>query len=424
MKSDKAQEQNKTTTTNLTKESNPVKMLFGKIPLDPKHIAILSVCAFLFICIAVSLFALLSSGKDPFQNSSNSSREISVPNLTGKTIEQAKTENPLFIIEQAGEEISLLPKGQICWQSAEPGSLLSSGLTIKVKISSGEKAVEIPDVTGQGQSEAIKKLESLGLKVSVVLIKESSIPKGNVSSTLPAAGETVAVESQIIVYVSDGQQVGGVFVKVPNVIGLPLTEATAALEELGLIAGNRKVYSDKPIDTVVAQSIAADDSAAQGMLIMLNISGGPYVAINIKVNIPMPETLNKSCSVDAYLNGESVYGQNINPFETGSIELSLSGHETVPLIVRIDGKDYMKYNVVFTSESPLVLNEECEEWLTILRNHTPNTVGMVEEIAVAKLKNLGFDVDVEYKITGASAGTVASQEILSATKAKLVIATI
>jgi beta-lactam-binding protein with PASTA domain len=71
------------------------------------------------------------------------------------------------------------------------------------------------------------------------------------------------------------------FVIVPDVRGMSLEEATATLEELGLVAVSVEIYTSlAPQGELFAQLPPPESSVAPGSTVYLGISKGPYPVVN------------------------------------------------------------------------------------------------------------------------------------------------
>ena len=118
---------------------------------------------------------------------------------------------------------------------------------------------EIPKLAGIEQEEAVKQLLDLELKPVVEEITDDDTDAGDVVRTDPAAGELVAVDTKITVFVSIGPENP----EVPSFDGMSLEDYTEAVEALGL--------------TVGSVSNADDPSAPEGRV--LQVSPDPGVAV-------------------------------------------------------------------------------------------------------------------------------------------------
>ena len=126
------------------------------------------------------------------------------------------------------------------------------------------KAVLLEDLTGLDQNQAIKALNALGLKYLVQGDGET------VTGQLPAVGQTVPGNTQVILYMGEG--LSEKKVEVPDFTGMTRQQASDAAGVLGLyilVKGNTDV---SPNITVTAQSLPPKTEAEVGTTIELTFT--------------------------------------------------------------------------------------------------------------------------------------------------------
>jgi beta-lactam-binding protein with PASTA domain/tRNA A-37 threonylcarbamoyl transferase component Bud32 len=107
------------------------------------------------------------------------------------------------------------------------------GSTILIAVSKGPAPVAIPSVFEDTFAQAQTTLEAAGFTVTQAGENSSSVPAGEVTRTVPAAGASVQKGSSVTVYVSEGPPL----VDVPPLGGDTVAQATTALESRGLTVG-------------------------------------------------------------------------------------------------------------------------------------------------------------------------------------------
>jgi eukaryotic-like serine/threonine-protein kinase len=127
----------------------------------------------------------------------------------------------------------------------------------------------VPDVVGQTEAQAVEEVEDAGLD-SIVRRRASPRPSSEVFATEPGAGTQLDEGEDVILLVSTGPATASV----PNVVGLPLEDAEERLEEAGLRAEVRRVFSEEPVAVVVAQSPAAGERVEADAPVQINVSKG------------------------------------------------------------------------------------------------------------------------------------------------------
>jgi serine/threonine-protein kinase len=117
------------------------------------------------------------------------------------------------------------------------GTLPKAGEKIRVtdqltlQISKGPHPVQIPDLTGVKQSDAVKTLHQDGFSTQVTHDFSDTVPKGYVISTQPPKGTMLQPGKQVVLVVSKGPKL----FPMPNVLLEKVNQAKKALESLGLI---------------------------------------------------------------------------------------------------------------------------------------------------------------------------------------------
>ena len=200
---------------------------------------------------------------------------VVVPNIVGMSVEEAqKTLNECGLgFAQNGTIASdVIEEGLIAQQSIDPEQRVEKNTRILGVLSSGAASFSVPDVTGKTQTEATSTLEELGLKVSVKESHDSTVEKGNVISTEPAANQPVGKGDTVTIVVSKGSENA----KVPNLSKMTEDAAKLALEAQGLKLGIvEETYSDTVGEgLVISQSYDADTEIEPGKTVNIVISKG------------------------------------------------------------------------------------------------------------------------------------------------------
>jgi serine/threonine-protein kinase len=168
---------------------------------------------------------------------------------------------------ETSEEIE---EGVIIKTDPPAGTKVPARTTIDVYVSSGKAEGKIPLLEGKTEAEARALLESAGLTLGGITSGNSAtIAKGLVMESVPAANTTVPAGTVVKLLVSDGQ------VKVPDVVGMAVTEATRILQaaEVGYVASIQTPAgcAGTPGSVVASQSIPAG-LAPQKQTIVLTLN--------------------------------------------------------------------------------------------------------------------------------------------------------
>mgnify|MGYP000722026445 FL=1 len=204
-----------------------------------------------------------------------SNTPIPVPNLTGLTIDQART--ALFNL---GLTIGIVtpqndptaPENTIISTMPKSGEQVLGGATIDLVVSQGSGVIKIPDVQGQTTQAARSVLEGEPFKFLVTVVEEASatVDAGRVTRTSPSIGGETTKGSALTIYVSTGQATTAV----PLVSGLTEAQATAKLVSSGFIVVVE--YIEVPTASandgrVIAQDPSANVQSIPGSQVLLKV---------------------------------------------------------------------------------------------------------------------------------------------------------
>lgn len=197
------------------------------------------------------------------------------PNFIGLTKKKAKTmiPNGTITFKEVGKSYSNLPAGEIFKQDPSLGKVVKRGRAIKVWVSSGKHSVVLPDFKGQQLYEVRNILEEQGIKIKNIAKVDSNLPYDSVITTEPFPGEIVNTEEGISILVSN--RVLNKIVKVPDIIGYTLEDATKILNDNHLFVGNivRKNTPSLEDDIVIGTSLDTGKNISAGTTIDLVVSG-------------------------------------------------------------------------------------------------------------------------------------------------------
>lgn len=206
---------------------------------------------------------------------------VVVPTLTGLTEEQAIVEleaAKLTLGETGTENSDTVEPGLIIRHDPPAGDKVEEGTAVNIFVSTGIEQVVVPDLTEYKESDAIAALRSTDELEYDHSEPENSatVAKGLVIRTEPAAGESVAKGTLIVLYVSEGVKQ----VKLIDVTDLSLAKAQAQLEDLGLKIKTAEAFSDSvPKGSVISQKPDANVLLEVGSTVTLTISKGTEVII-------------------------------------------------------------------------------------------------------------------------------------------------
>lgn len=203
--------------------------------------------------------------------------EIEVPDLTGYTLEEAREElEGLGLQMEEGEPVYSpdQEEGKITSQSPVGGTMVKEGRVITVYVSLGVKDNVVPNILERDYNDVAEYLEQYGFELGVVKVVTSQLPKDTIISQDPEAGTVAEAGTKINVEVSDGQ--GKEMVPVPQLVGLDVDAAKAALEAAGLSLGSVTYEESETVEKnyVISQSHQKGTEVEEGTAISFVVSKG------------------------------------------------------------------------------------------------------------------------------------------------------
>lgn len=134
--------------------------------------------------------------------------------------------------------------------------------------------VAVPDVVGMRERAALEALDAVKLTGRIGRRRLSDRPKGEVILQLPQAGRFVFKGTPVSIDVSLGEREPDEPQRIPNVVGMRDTDATAALRAEGFGTSLAFADSNKPFGEVIGQQPSGGTPAKPGTNVHLVASRG------------------------------------------------------------------------------------------------------------------------------------------------------
>ncbi|MGC4020014.1 MAG: Stk1 family PASTA domain-containing Ser/Thr kinase [Muricomes sp.] len=260
------------------------------------------------VVIALALVFMIGKAAGLFKTGSGigqteTQSQVTVPDLVGMTEQEAQealAKKGLGYYVSGREASDQYDKNVVIRQETAAKKKVAKNTQINVVVSTGkeEKTVQVPDVTGQDESEAQKMLEDRGLVVANSEAKYSDdVEEGKVISTNPSAGAEVKEGSKVTMEVSLGAEKA----TVPDLTGMASADADAALAGAGLVTGNvTEEYSDTyEAGLVISQKTKVNKKVDKGTSVDYVVSKGPKVEM---VNVPALTNKTEEAALQALTN--------------------------------------------------------------------------------------------------------------------------
>lgn len=202
---------------------------------------------------------------------------VTVPEVVGLSEDQA-----VELLSTAGLDLAVerehhdtAPESEVFAAAPEPGERVHRDGTVVLHVSRGILMVEVPDVAGLGHEEAVAALTDAQLSVGTVDTPwDDEVPKDEVMSVTPAAGEVIPYNQPVDLVVSAGREP----VELVSVVGADQETALSDLDSAGLGAVVEESYhADVPAGRVIDQSPAPGDGVEvyRGDEVTVTVSLGP-----------------------------------------------------------------------------------------------------------------------------------------------------
>jgi eukaryotic-like serine/threonine-protein kinase len=201
-------------------------------------------------------------------------REVAVPALTGKTVNEASAG-----LSQAGLNLKVeegrrfdpkIPAGQILTQEPQAGNRLRRERSVKVWVSAGPRSNLVPNLTSESERTAQLRVQQEGLELAgMAEIRSADYPTDAVVAQTPAPNSQ---GNRVSLLVNRPQR--GVTYVMPDLIGVNGDRAAELLRSHGFrvaVVGDTP-YPGVPAGIVLRQSPQAGFQIAPGEAISIEVS--------------------------------------------------------------------------------------------------------------------------------------------------------
>ena len=196
-----------------------------------------------------------------------------VPQLVGLSEESARVEAAkvgLKVKRGPSRYDAKVPKDMVADVQPKVGSDVKKGTLLTLVFSLGKKPVNIPDVHNMPLVQAKQRLQSVGLQPGDEVQQDSStIPRGYVIATKPAAGREQSPDDPVTLVVSSG-------IKMPNLTNMQRNDANAVLTKLGLNVQwiEQDPQPGQPENIVIAQNPPPGQQVNRGDPVQVTVTKG------------------------------------------------------------------------------------------------------------------------------------------------------
>lgn len=281
-------------------------------------------------------------------------KDVDVPNYVGKTLVEAKEDNPNnFHFEIKSKYDESKEMGEILDQEPAGGSMkVKSGSTVTLTVNGTDTEVSVPFVTNFSEQEALQSLKDKNFMAEVVYVENTKTPKGYTIDTFPKAGVKATIGSTVYIYVANGAKPEQV--QLPSVTGLTLSEAKSELEELGLTVETQYDDESKEAkDTVLGMSPLQYGKVDKGTVVTLTVSSGKGDKNTVSIYVDLPTNTDSSVEMTVIVDGvvDQQYSKTLVPKYNKTCTLEITGSGTSTVVIQLDGQAYREYSIDFSTLS-------------------------------------------------------------------------
>ena len=341
-----------------TKVSNKKEKKENKFVMFVKKHKVLS--SIVALCL---LFAISLGGTIGIANATRP-KDVEIPNLLGKTLEEAKQileENKIILIEEESEYSSEYESGQIMSQNPQyvQNRKIKQNSEMKVIVSLGTEKTTVPVFKGEEKEAAEQLAKDSKLKLEFIEETSDTVPAGIIIKQEVDAKTEVNAGDTIKVYISIGTGIEQVIVT--SVYLQTEAEARAELEDLGLAVEVEYTSDENNTDKnglVLKQSIAQGETVDKGSTVTITVNKvaelrNGTITINVKSlsgyedkiiskdeegNEVEEDNTPKDVSFKVTVEGEQITKNNETVKENvTSKTVKITGKGTIEIKIWIDG---------------------------------------------------------------------------------------
>ena len=176
---------------------------------------------------------------------SSGPKQVEVPDLRGLTEKEAKKtlKDEGLKADDTTKVFSEEEKGTVVAHEPGPGAVVDAGTEVDLQVSKGPQPVLVPGVIGQDQESAKTDITNAGLRFEVEEDFNDEYDEGVVFDQDPEAGEEVAPDSVVTIFVSQGPKP----FELDDYEGEPVEQVRQELTELGLEVTETQEVCDEAI---------------------------------------------------------------------------------------------------------------------------------------------------------------------------------
>ena len=250
-----------------------------------------------------------------------SAKDVKLPNLVGKTIEEAEQElnKSKLKIEKKEEFNSEIEAGKIISQNPPfiENYTVKENSTVEVVVSKGTEMTKVPKIIGMEYEEAEEEIKKYNLQAEKIDKVSKTVEKGIVIEQEPAENTEIKAGEKVKIYVSCGNGLKQIVTQ--YVIGKTEKDAKELLTKDGLeVEVVNEEDTTKENGIVLKQSIEAGKTVDEGTKIIITVNKIAEIKTG-KIDINL-KAITGGIKLDAD-------GNEIDPEATVTVKVTSAGKE-------------------------------------------------------------------------------------------------
>lgn len=248
-------------------------------------------------------------------------KDVKLPNLVGKTIEEAEQElnKSKLKIEKKEEFNSEIEAGKIISQNPPfiENYTVKENSTVEVVVSKGTEMIKVPKIIGMEYEEAEEEIKKYNLQAEKIDKVSKTVEKGIVIEQEPAENTEIKAGEKVKIYVSCGNGLKQIVTQ--YVIGKTEKDAKELLTKDGLeVEVVNEEDTTKENGIVLKQSIEAGKTVDEGTKIIITVNKIAEIKTG-KIDINL-KAITGGIKLDAD-------GNEIDPEATVTVKVTSAGKE-------------------------------------------------------------------------------------------------
>ena len=235
---------------------------------------------------------LLTSGK---LDNKGSAVKVTVPSVLNMKSADAKAtlEQQGFVVKLTFEQRDDVDTDIVFSQKPDGDTQADKNSTVEIIASSGGEPIELPNVIGLQQADAVAKLQGINMQTEIATVQTEDKPEGTVLSQNPPPGQKVPEQTKVTLQVAGPPDL----IEIPDVTGQDQLSAAATLGRNFQVETKQEQSDSIPVGRVVSTDPPAGTKVARDTTVTMTISAGTPVT-----TVPDVTGLSQSAASDRLTN--------------------------------------------------------------------------------------------------------------------------